>query len=69
VTERRSTPADLFDTDVLADELGVPARTLQDWRYRRIGPPFVKVGALVRYRRADVDRWLAEQTVATGRTA
>jgi len=27
------------------------------------GPPFIKVGRLVRYRRSDVDAWLRANTI------
>lgn len=29
------------------------------------GPPFIKVGRLVRYRRSDVDAWLRANTIGT----
>lgn len=43
----------------LADELQVPVKTIYDWRYRRVGPPGIKVGRSIRFRRTDVDKWLA----------
>ena len=36
----------------------------QTWRKRRLtgdGPPFIKLGSRVLYRREDVNRWLAER--------
>lgn len=51
----------LSDRD-LADELGIPERTPGQWRYLGRGPAFIKVGRHVRYRRADVDAWLASNT-------
>lgn len=56
---------ELIRGEDLAGELDIPKRTLDDWRYRRVGPPFVKVGTLVRYRRSDVDAWLTSATVTT----
>jgi hypothetical protein len=47
----------------LAKEIHVPAATLNQWRYRGVGPAYAKVGRHIRYRRRDVDRWLAGQTV------
>jgi predicted DNA-binding transcriptional regulator AlpA len=41
--------------------LGVSERTLSDWRYRGIGPPFVSVGRHVRYRVEDVETWIDQQ--------
>lgn len=49
----------------LADELQVPVKTIYDWRYRRIGPPSVKVGRSIRFRRTDVERWLTEHKEAS----
>ena len=37
---------------------GLSPVTLQTWRSRGDGPPFLKVGRLVRYRRSDLDAWL-----------
>ena len=38
---------------------GVPVSTLQWWRTVGRGPRFLKVGRAVRYRRADLDHFLA----------
>lgn len=37
--------------------------TLQNWRSKGNGPPYVKVGASVRYRVADLIAWLEFNTV------
>jgi hypothetical protein len=37
--------------------------TLIAWRNRGVGPKYIKVGRLRRYRQEDVDRWLLAQTV------
>jgi predicted DNA-binding transcriptional regulator AlpA len=47
----------------LAQEHGIPERTPAQWRYRGVGPKYVKIGRHVRYRRADVDTWIAEHTI------
>ncbi|MFP7722322.1 helix-turn-helix transcriptional regulator [Lysobacter sp. A3-1-A15] len=40
--------------------LGVSIRTLEEWRKRKIGPAFVKLGPkLVRYEIAELERFLA----------
>lgn len=41
-----------------ADYLGLKAATLNKWRVFGDGPPFIKVGHLVRYRKADLDAFL-----------
>jgi hypothetical protein len=48
----------LWTPQGLAKELSVAVATLSDWRVRRIGPDFIKIGGLVRYKRSDVERWL-----------
>jgi hypothetical protein len=52
----------------MAAFLGVTEATLADWRYRRRGPAFVKVGRLVRYRPEDLDVWLDAQRAAGARS-
>lgn len=46
-----------------ADYLGVAKRTLQDWRLRRVGPAYSKLGTAARarivYDIADLDAFLA----------
>lgn len=54
---------DIDDTAGTAAYLNAPERTLEDWRYRGDGPPFVRMGRRIRYRRADVDAWLVKNTV------
>jgi excisionase family DNA binding protein len=44
--------------------LNLSHRTLQAWRVRGGGPAYIKLGANVRYRPADLDTWLAERTRA-----
>jgi hypothetical protein len=39
----------LYERDA-AEILSVSCRTLQSWRLRKDGPPYVRVGRLVRYR-------------------
>jgi predicted DNA-binding transcriptional regulator AlpA len=41
------------------EQYGINARTLQGWRTRKKGPPYLKVGGtLVRYNRAEFEAWL-----------
>ena len=67
VFDRRSAVKDIDDQKATAAYLGVPHRTLEDWRYRSVGPRYLKVGRVVRYRRADVDAWLAARVVTPNR--
>jgi excisionase family DNA binding protein len=50
----------LTPTEV-AEMLGIPDRTLDQWRYLRRGPAFVKIGRHARYHPEDVAAWIAAQ--------
>jgi hypothetical protein len=41
-------------------ELGVcsSVNTLRSWRFKRVGPPFIKIRGLVRYRLSDIEQFL-----------
>lgn len=41
----------------LSRRWGISARTLEQWRWRNVGPTFVKIGNCVRYRIDDVERY------------
>lgn len=43
--------------------LGISSVTATKWRAKAKGPPFIKVGRLVRYRRSDIDAWLRANTI------
>ncbi|MCZ7532280.1 MAG: helix-turn-helix domain-containing protein [Acidimicrobiia bacterium] len=45
----------------LAEYLGVPVATIYAWRYHREGPPGFRVGRHVRYRWADVEKWIRDR--------
>ena len=45
----------------VAEMLGVPLRTLYQWRSHRAGPIGYRVGRYVRYRRSTVEEWLETQ--------
>ena len=46
-----------------AKVLNLSMRTLQAWRTKRTGPSFVRAGRAIRYRRIDLDAWMAANTV------
>lgn len=48
----------LMTGEELAAFLKVPPATLHRWRWAGDGPPALKVGKHLRYREADVLRWL-----------
>lgn len=61
-----STSDNLLSNQQTADLLGIKPNTLEIWRHRGKGPPFVKYGRSpqgpVRYIRAAVMTWLEEQS-------
>jgi predicted DNA-binding transcriptional regulator AlpA len=60
---------DLLNQRLAAARLGLPsARTLEAWRRRGYGPPFLRLSSrLVRYRVSDIDRWLGARVVGAHR--
>jgi len=58
-TNRRGGAADrLMTLEEVGAYLQLPVKTLYDWRHKGWGPRGMLVGRDVRYRRAEVDRWL-----------
>ena len=51
----------LWTVEDVAAFLGVPVKTIYDWRTRDYGPKGLRVGKYVRFRPEDVDAWVAEQ--------
>lgn len=51
----------LLTTRDVATYLGVPVSTIYQWRTRGAGPPAARVGRHLRWRRGDVDQWIADQ--------
>lgn len=51
----------------LAIELGLSVETLRRWEAQREGPPCIRAGRKVFYRRAAVEDWLDEQEQAAPR--
>ena len=45
----------------VAEYLGVPVATLDQWAYRGVGPRYSKVGRYRRYRWEDIEKWLDQQ--------
>lgn len=55
--------SELLDTIEAARVLHVAPRTLIRWRNERTGPPWVRVGKQIRYRRRSLTKWLDEMEV------
>jgi predicted DNA-binding transcriptional regulator AlpA len=45
--------------------LQVTEASIYSLNYRRAGPPYLRVGKAVRYRRSSVNKWLADKETAT----
>ncbi len=60
--EKKAKTSSLVTRSELANELRIQSQTLAVMAMRGDGPTFIKVGRAVRYRRADVDAWLASRT-------
>jgi excisionase family DNA binding protein len=57
----------LLSADEVAEFLGVPVRTLYQWRYKGAGPVGVRVGRHLRYRVTDIEAWIDGQVAVDGR--
>lgn len=56
--------SDLLTREQAADYLGITPRTLAVWAcVKRYNLPYVKVGRLVKYRRADLDAFIEHRTI------
>ena len=47
----------------LARELKRHPRTINRWHVQRKGPPYIKIGNAILYKRSDVTTWLESQRV------
>jgi excisionase family DNA binding protein len=56
---------EFLSPEELADLLKVSRRTVYYWRARGTGPPTHKVGGALRYRRSDVEAWLADSAASS----
>lgn len=63
--EARQTNYHLLDTLTLSAVTGVSASTLKQWRCKKVGPSFVKMGSKVMYRSDMVEEWLENNSVST----
>jgi hypothetical protein len=51
--------------DVVAKMFGKSRRTIEFWRVKGIGPPFVKIGRTVCYRLEAIDEWMRGREFAS----
>lgn len=55
----------LLSAKEVAECLGVPLATIYTWRHRNQGPPGLRVGRHLRYRRRDLEVWIDQQLEKT----
>ena len=55
----------LLTTPEVAARLGVAEITLRKWRIYGTGPRFIRCGANIRYRDADIEIWVSSRTVGS----
>lgn len=55
----------LLSTEELADYLGVPVKTIYEWRTGGHGPCAVRVGRHLKFAVSDVQAWVAQQREAS----
>ena len=58
-----------LDEKQLCAELAISPVTTTRWRRTGEGPPFVRVGRLIRYPRSALEAWIAARTVGTTKDA
>ncbi|MDJ0821574.1 MAG: helix-turn-helix domain-containing protein [Paracoccaceae bacterium] len=56
-------PLRLLNRTEVEAKFGVSKRFLEMAVMRNDGPPFIKIGRLVRYRAEDIEAWIAQQRV------
>ncbi len=65
VSDPRPISTALLTTAQAAKYLALGQRTLENWRCRGVGPAFVRLGRVVRYRVSDLNAWLSVRTFAS----
>lgn len=58
----------LLSVDEVAQVLGVPVKTLYQWRHKGVGPVGLRVGRHLRYRPADVSAWIDRRVAEEARS-
>ena len=52
----------LISSKQAAAVLGISPGTLENWRVRGYGPPYIKISNLVKYEEGAVYEWIGKQT-------
>lgn len=62
----RNPLSDCYKLDELAEALGRNPKTLQRWTLNGLGPPHVRVGSVILYRKESLKKWLKDREVGRG---
>lgn len=57
--------AEWIGIEQLAEELGVPVRTVYKWRELGTGPRGAVIGRRVKFRRSDIEAWIESRLDAS----
>jgi predicted DNA-binding transcriptional regulator AlpA len=57
---RAASASALLTTNEVAAKLGCSMRSIEQYRQKGIGPKFLKINGMIRYREEDVDAFLAD---------
>ena len=57
---------DVMTESETAEHIGISLSGLRKWRNDGSGPPYIRIGRLIRYREKDIEEWLAHRTVSPG---
>jgi predicted DNA-binding transcriptional regulator AlpA len=50
----------------VAERYQISEATVKEWRYKRVGPAYLRLGKRVRYSLASLEKWEREREVARG---
>jgi len=53
----------LYSPKEVSELVGIKVSTLAQWRTMKVGPPYFKLGALVKYKIDEVNAWVEEQKI------
>ncbi|RIL06414.1 MAG: DNA-binding protein [Proteobacteria bacterium] len=56
----RGSPVEFLNTRQAAAYLSLSVPRLEIWRSRGQGPPYTRVGRIIRYSRTDLNQWMRE---------
>lgn len=59
----------LLDTRQASARLHAPVQTLKFWRYKGIGPAYIRVGRRILYAENDIQAWLESRRQTTSDVA